>query len=136
LPAVATSSEVRTLKETADIKQIENLASTIQAHHVETNLDALIHFHSTRIPHPNSHDWYTPIIISFGTVTLLHIMYYFSYSYIRKTLRCFKIKETLEAIPDSPVPDSQQAAVNSKPEGQPVEPTPQIRFVKHPLTMA
>jgi hypothetical protein len=107
LPAVATSSEVRKLKDIAYIKQIENLASTVQAHHVETNLDILIHFHSTRIPHPNPHDWYTPIIISFGTVTLLHIMFHFPYSYIRKMLRRFKIKETPEAIPDSSVPDTQ-----------------------------
>jgi hypothetical protein len=133
---VATSSEVRTLKEITDIKQIENLASAVQAHHVETNLDALIHFHSTRIPHSNSHDWYTPMIISFGTVTLLHVMYHFSHSCIRKILRRFKMKETPETIVDSPVPDLQQAAVNTEPEGQLVEATPQISFVKNPLPMA
>jgi hypothetical protein len=135
-PEVATSSEVRTLKEMADLKQIEDLASTVRAHHVETNLDALIRFHSTQIPHPNSLDWYTPIIISYGTVTLLHIMYHFPYSYVRKMLQRFKITQTPEAIHDSSVPDSQQAAENTEPDVRTVEPTPQIRFVKHSLTMA
>jgi hypothetical protein len=135
LPAVATSSKVRTLKEIADLKQIENLASTVQAHHVESNLDALIHFHSTQTPHPNSLDCYTPIIISVGTVTLLYILYHLAYSYVRKMLR-FKIKQTPEAIHDSSVTDSQQAAKNTEPGILPVEPSPQIRFVKHPLTTA
>ena len=110
---------------------LEELSSSISSHHIEADVNTLIHLHASSLQHASKGYWITCGLTVTGIVLVLFVIYYFTQGYIWNLFKsCFvdcdstAVSGNLEPQPES-VPPS-QPSVTSVECGD--RPEPQMRF--------
>jgi hypothetical protein len=95
------SSVMAGIGELTDKAKMATLASAIQSHRLEMDLDTLFHMHPTQRPYPQPIVWYVPMIISAGTV--LYVTHFLFRLYIGRILKFCSLRNPRAAsVNDAP----------------------------------
>jgi hypothetical protein len=132
-----TGEELSALKSFTVTPYFGTLATHVQAHQPEADIDTLFQIHTVKEGHHHESSWYTTALVATATVIILFIVFHLAHIYVGRIRRRHSQGNLQEPMaqdviePETPS-TTQQTASHSEPET--VEPTPQARFVKYSIS--
>jgi len=116
------------LRELVETSALDTLAAGIQRHRSGIDLESLLSTRSTTRHHHARPDWHTPVIVTIGVMTLLHIAYQLILMCNRQLIERGELRQIQ-------VTDLEMQPLQTLPSEQPAEPAkdpqPSVGFVKH-----
>ena len=83
IPVVSSAHEMEVLRQMSlNGTSMEQLSTSISSHHIEADINTLLHLHACSLKHASESDWIALGPIVAGVVLTLYIFYYFTHSYI------------------------------------------------------
>jgi hypothetical protein len=129
LTVIKSGEELQALKSFAGTPYFGSLATHIQAHQPEADLDTLFQIHAIKDRHYHESSWYIPVLVAVATVIVLYIVFCLARTYVGGIKRCCSRGNPLEPTSQAAIKlenptttTTQQTTDNSEPET--VEPTP------------
>ena len=128
LTAITSPKETMALRELVETSALDTLAAGIQRHRSGIDLESLLSTRSTTSHHYARPDWHTPVIVTIGVMTLLHIAYQLILMCNRQLIERGELRQIQ-------VTDLEMQPLQTLPSEQPAEPAkdpqPSVGFVKH-----
>jgi hypothetical protein len=91
---IVTSGEEAALKRMAsdDRTSLKQLVTSISSHHINADVNTLLHIHDTNQQFESKRNGVTIGLIAASTVLILFILYYFTQTYLWKAVKCCAVK--------------------------------------------
>lgn len=89
VPAVTSDSEKEVLRQMSILNgtNLDQLTSSISAHHIQADINTLFNLHASNLHHASKIDGTVLGLIVTGIVLILFVLYYFTHSYIWSLLK-------------------------------------------------
>jgi hypothetical protein len=137
LTVMKSGEELSALKSFAETPYFGTLATHVQAHQTEADIDTLFQIHTVKIGHHLESSWYITALVAVATVIILFIVFHLAHMYVgsiqlRRSQGNRQEPTARDVIEPETPSTTQPTPSNSEPET--IEPTPQARFVKYSLS--
>lgn len=143
IPAVATTREKEVLQQLSLLNgtNLEQLSTSISSHHIEADINTLLHLHASAHQNASKSNWTVWGLIVAGVVLTLFIFYYFTHSYIWSLCKicagkCVNMEGNSAQQPQIENPSPSHPNPTSAENEDLTGPTPQMRYSVYSLQSA